>query len=109
MKEEEFSERLKKAMQIRNMNAATLSRKTGIKPPMISEYLSGKCNAKQDKLYLLARELDVNEAWLMGFNVSISRLPDVMRNQENKKIIEKLEKLSTEQKEIILKMIDNMK
>ncbi|MBQ9658735.1 MAG: helix-turn-helix domain-containing protein [Clostridia bacterium] len=109
MKEESFGERLKKAMQIRNMNAATLSRKTGIKPPMISEYLSGKCNAKQDKLYVLAKELDVNEAWLMGFDVSISRIPDVMRNEENKIILEKIEKLSKEQKEIIIKMIDNMK
>lgn len=109
MNKTDFNIRLKKAMQLRGINAATLSKKTGIKPPMISDYLSGKYNAKQDKIYLLAQALDVNEVWLMGYDADIERIPDELRKDKNNELINKINNLTDEQKEIILKMIDNMK
>lgn len=39
----------------------------------ISQYLSGKFKPGQYKLSLLAEVLDVNEAWLMGYDVVKSR------------------------------------
>lgn len=70
---EEFSVRLKKAMNLNQMTQAELSRKSGLDKSLISNYLSGKYKAKQDKLYIIAKILDVNEAWLMGYDVSMDR------------------------------------
>ncbi|MCD0792854.1 helix-turn-helix transcriptional regulator, partial [Staphylococcus aureus] len=39
----------------------------------ISDYLNGKYEAKQDKVFELAKALNVNEAWLMGFDISKNR------------------------------------
>ena len=42
----------------------------------ISQYLSGKSEPNQDKLAILGMALNVNEVWLMGFNVMRDRLPE---------------------------------
>lgn len=34
---------------------------------MISDFLSGKYKAKQDKIYSFAKDFDISEKWLMGF------------------------------------------
>lgn len=68
-----FSNRLNTAMRIRNIKATELSEKTGIAKSSLSEYINGKYEAKQDGVYLLARALNVNEAWLMGLDVSMER------------------------------------
>lgn len=39
----------------------------------ISLYVSGKSKPNQNKLYILARALNVSEAWLMGFDVPRDR------------------------------------
>lgn len=109
MNKTDFSKRLKKAMQLRKITASTLSKKTGIKPPMISDYLSGKYNAKQDKIHLLAEALNVNEFWLMGYDADIERIPNKLNDNKNKDLIDKINNLTSEQKDIILKLIDNMK
>lgn len=110
MSKEEFSVRLKKAMHTRNIKAADLSKKTKISPPMISDYLKGKYKAKQENLYLLASALDVNEAWLMGQDVSIERIPDELRGLTKDEILlNKIKNLNEDQQEAIINIIDNMK
>jgi len=69
-----FSNRLNTAMKIRNIRATELSEKTGIAKSSLSEYINGKYEAKQDGVYLLAKALDVSEAWLMGLNVPMERI-----------------------------------
>lgn len=39
----------------------------------ISQYISGRFQPKQDKLFILGNALNVSEAWLMGFDVPMSR------------------------------------
>jgi len=39
----------------------------------ISQYISGRAVPKQNKIYILARALNVSEAWLMGFDVPKER------------------------------------
>lgn len=39
----------------------------------ISQYVSGKVEPNQDKLYILGKALNVNEAWLMGYDVPMER------------------------------------
>lgn len=70
---EDFSIRLKKAMQIRGIKQVELANKTGIDKSLISNYLQGNYKAKQDKLHKLAVALDVSEGWLMGYNVDMDR------------------------------------
>ena len=74
-----FSNRLNTAMRIRNIKATELSAKTGIAKSSLSEYINGKYEAKQDGLYLLAKALNVSEAWLMGLDVAMERIPDDFR------------------------------
>ena len=42
----------------------------------LSQYLSGKVEPRQNKLYILAKALNVNEAWLMGYDVPRERKED---------------------------------
>lgn len=70
---EDFSARLKKAMSDKQMKQVDLCNKTGIDKALISNYLSGKYKAKQDKLHKLAIALDVSEGWLMGYDVDMDR------------------------------------
>ncbi|WP_460413950.1 helix-turn-helix domain-containing protein, partial [Staphylococcus aureus] len=44
-----------------------LSRRTGIGRNSISDYLNGKYEAKQDKVFELAKALNVNEAWPVSY------------------------------------------
>lgn len=61
-----FAQRLKIAMELRNVRAAELARQTGISPADISHYLKGDYAAKQNRVYEIARVLEVSKAWLMG-------------------------------------------
>ena len=75
-----FSNRLKTAMLIRNIKASELSLKTGIAKSSLSEYINGKYEAKQDGVFLLAKALNVNEAWLMGLDVPMEK--EVSNNKD---------------------------
>lgn len=66
-------ERIAEAMRIRNVSQSKLTRETGISKGAISSYLSGRYEPKQDSIYKLAKVLDVNEAWLMGYDVAMDR------------------------------------
>ena len=68
-----FANRLEKAMNLKNMKQVDLVEKTNIDKSLISNYLKGKYKAKQDNLYLLAKILNVSEAWLMGYDVPMER------------------------------------
>lgn len=84
MEKETTAIRLKKIMQERNLRQADIlelakpfCEKYGIRMgrPDISQYCSGKTMPNQDKLFILARALNVNEAWLMGFGDNPTRDP----------------------------------
>ena len=70
---ETFQNRLKKAMNIRNIKQIELVEKTGLDKTLINKYLAGVSNARQQKLTKLADALDVNEVWLMGYDVPMQR------------------------------------
>lgn len=71
---ETFQSRLNQALEIRNMKPVELSQKTGLSKARISQYTNGVYEAKQKALYLLARALNVSEAWLMDHDVPMERL-----------------------------------
>lgn len=73
MRKETCSERMRKALSLRNMKQSELSERTNIPKSAISQYLSGAFEPKQDRVELISKALDVSEAWLMGFDVPMER------------------------------------
>ena len=73
MLEDTFANRLKKALEYNNMKPIDLANKTHINKSLISNYLSGAFKAKQDKLDIIAKTLNVSEAWLMGYDDDMDR------------------------------------
>jgi transcriptional regulator with XRE-family HTH domain len=68
-----IAERIKEALDLRGMKQSELVEKTGIGKSSISTYISGEYEPKQRNIYKIAKALDVNESWLMGFDVPIER------------------------------------
>lgn len=87
---ENTSTRLKKALNLRNLKQIDIVERTGINKGALSSYISGKYEPKQTNIYLLAKALDVNEAWLMGYDVPMERdsLPE---NAVNIEVLEAIE------------------
>lgn len=73
MKKEKCAVRLNQALKLRGMKQSELSTYTHIPKSAISQYISGKFEPKQDRIEVIAKVLDVSEAWLMGYDVPISR------------------------------------
>lgn len=67
------ADRIRDGMQLRGLKQADLAEKTGISKGALSSYISGRYVPKQNNTYLIARALDVNEAWLMGADVPMER------------------------------------
>lgn len=72
-----IADRMRQAMDIRQMKQTDLVRKTGIGKSSISTYLSGDYEPKQKNIYKIAFALDVSEAWLMGYDVPMERQGNV--------------------------------
>lgn len=117
MKRETTAIRLKQLMQERNLKQVDILElakpycvKYGVKMNKsdISQYVSGKVEPYQDKLFVLARALRVNEAWLMGFDVEKEKDFSPSGASEDIELIEKFSLLNERDKEIVMNMIDSM-
>ena len=73
MSKDSCANRIKQGLQIREMTQQELCKKTGIKKSAMSQYCRGAFEPKQDKVALIAAALDVDEAWLMGYDVPMER------------------------------------
>ena len=71
MEKQSCADRIRIALDRIGMTQTELSRKTGIPKSAISQYIKGSFEPKQDRIYLIAKALNVSEAWLMGFDVPI--------------------------------------
>lgn len=66
---EKCASRIRKALSIRDMRQYELCEKTKIPKSAMSQYVSGAFEPKQDRVFLIARALDVDPVWLMGYDV----------------------------------------
>lgn len=74
--------RLYEAMTIRGKKAADLARDLQIPKSAVSQYLSGKSqNMDSERLYAIAKYLDVDEPWLMGFDVPMKGSTNAKKEQ----------------------------
>lgn len=70
---QKISSRIKEALAIRGLKQADLVRMTGIGKSSISTYISGAYDLKQQNTFLIAKAIDVIEAWLMGYDLPMER------------------------------------
>ncbi len=82
-----FTNRLNQAMNEQGLRQIDLVKKTklvmekyiknykgnGIDKSLLNKYIKGVAIAKQDKMYILAKALNVSEGWLMGYDVDKDR------------------------------------
>jgi transcriptional regulator with XRE-family HTH domain len=73
---ESCSKRIADALALRKMKQAELCHLAKVPKSSLSLYLSGAYEPKQDRLYSMAKALNVSEAWLMGYDVPIEREPN---------------------------------
>lgn len=113
---ESISKRLNYAMSIRHISQAELSEKTKISTGSLSQYMNGKINPKQDRIFILARVLSVSEAWLMGYDVPMEKekaerldfnqFVNIDVTEDVKLLVERYTKLDEQKKEHILKTLE---
>ncbi len=85
-------DRLKQALRMRNMKATDLANATGIPKSSISYYVSGAYEPKSDRIYLMAKALDVSEAWLLGYDVSAEREAKQKEMDELAEMVQRIKK-----------------
>lgn len=116
---DELKDRLKYAMRYKNMKAVDLCEKTGIPKSAVSYYLSGRSTPKSDRLYIIAKCLDVSEAWLLGYDVAMDRSSEqketdaladmynrIKKEKEFRNIILRINALNSQQLDVIKNLLD---
>ena len=102
MNKVDIKERIKQGLEIREITQTQLAARANIDKGQLSSYISGKYKPRQNNIDALAAALNVNEAWLMGFDVPMERVSNnvetdqsVSKSVECKEILEICEQLST--------------
>jgi transcriptional regulator with XRE-family HTH domain len=109
---ESCGQRIAKALDINGMKQAELCKLAKVPKSSLSLYLSGAYEPKQNRIYDMARVLNVSEAWLMGYDVPMERdkkvSPDKVELTEGeKKWLELYNKVSDETKAVLINMLDS--
>ena len=103
------SKRLAEALVIRNMKQADLCKLAKVPKSSLSLYLSGAYEPKQDRIYAMAKVLNVSEAWLMGYDVPMDRQknspPAIELTEGEKAILELFRRVPEDQQQLVLQMI----
>ena len=84
--------RIREALQIRNMKQVELAEKTGIAKGTINNWLNNRYQPKQKALLKLAKVLDVSELWLAGYDVPMERGEAREKADELAQLISKIRK-----------------
>lgn len=103
-------ERIKRALRIRDMKQSELCEVTKIPKSAISQYVSGAFEPKQDRVYLIAKALNVSEAWLMGFDVPMERRSNPPTEESElsdgeRSLLELFRLVPEDKQELVLQMI----
>ena len=108
--ENDFSQRLKYALDKNDMKQSVLSRKTGIDKSYICKYLSGAFIPKYDKIVLMAKALNVSGSWLAGYDMEIvsAEASFAPRDRLDQLMLSMFNKLSLAHQEEIIKYITNL-
>lgn len=95
-----FSQRLKLLMDLRGVSVSKMVIDLGITKSLISKYLSGKVEPRQDRFDQIARYFNVSHGWLMGYDC------EMYSSDIKSQIIKLIETLNTDQ---LLRLYDFIK
>lgn len=107
------SKRIADALLIRGMKQTDLARLANVPKSSLSLYLSGAYEPKQNRIYDMAKALNVSEAWLMGYDVPMEReLPskpspssDPQLSEGEMLLLELFRRVPEDQQQLVLQMI----
>ena len=103
--ETKFSERLREILAKKGLKQGDLVRLTGINKSTISYYYWGKRHATDYNMYQIAKALNVDIKWLMGYEDSCGEKPKTKKEE----LMERINNLSEEQAAAFLMLLDQFK
>lgn len=110
-KVETCGKRIAKALTIKGMKQSELCKLAKVPKSSLSLYLSEAYEPKQDRIYDMAKALNVSEAWLLGYDVPMERQvkkssPTEAELTEGEKILLDLfRRVPEDKQELVLQMI----
>lgn len=100
--------RLKKALDIRGLTQKDLCSLTEINKSTISQYLNGLYEPSQSKMKIISRVLQINEAWLMGYDVPMEIQPFLELSLQESLHLEKYRKLNSSGRQRADQQLDDL-
>lgn len=99
-----FAERLKTLIDMKGITKSDIARACGIDKSNITRYLNGEYEAKADVVHEIAQKFDVNEAWLMGYDVPFVRpvSSDKAQQDRDEALLEAFRELPPAVQEIVI-------
>jgi len=101
-----FKDRLKEALDYNGMKAIELAERMNVTRGTISQYMSGRCVPKGDRLHKIAVILNVRDEWLLGYDVSMQR--QAITQDEAEQILNKIRSLSPEKQALALSLLQTL-
>ena len=102
-------QRISAALTIRGMKQSDLCKLAKVPKSSLSLYLSEAYEPKQDRVYDMAKALNVDEAWLMGYDVPMDKektSPEELALSEGEKmLVDLFRRVPEEKQELVLQMI----
>ena len=104
---ESCGRRIEKALSIRNMKQSELSKLTKVPKSSLSLYIKEAYEPKQDKIYAMAKALNVSDMWLMGYDVPMVRndITSTELTGREKDMLEIFRQIPDKQQEILMQML----
>ena len=108
---ESCSKRIAEALRIKGMKQYELCKLANVPKSSLSLYLSGAYEPKQDRVYDMAKALNVNEAWLMGYDVPMERQvkknspEDPKLTEGEKMLLDLFRRVPEDKQKMLLEMI----
>ena len=101
--------RISKALALRDMKQSELCKLANVPKSSLSLYLSGAYEPKQDRIYAMAKALNVSEAWLMGYDVPMEKekiSPEEPKLSEGEEmLLDLFRRVPKDKQELVLQMI----
>lgn len=107
---ESCGQRIAKALDIRGMKQSELCRLAKVPKSSLSLYLSGAYEPKQNRVYDIAKALNVDEAWLMGYDVPMERKKNLPNDEKaltegEKAMLDLFRRVPEDKQQLVLQMI----
>lgn len=108
-----IADRIGEALKAKGMRPSALCRAAHIPQSSLSLYLSGSYEPKQDRVYAMASALNVDVAWLLGYDVPMGTFASNIKEetetvseeltQKERQLLELFRLLTDEEQELVLK------